>query len=225
MDTKTCTKCGETKVLDSFACQKTGKMGVTAACKVCRNERQKELRAANPERTKAFKKKYYWENPELYRQRAKAYAKDNAEKIKQRRLARREQDNERWRRYYQEHKDRELARGKRWRVDSPEKYKARMKRSADLMTSSGTRRTDEWREKHRAWYYKRHDDNKAKARGYGRKQRESLSDGYVVHTITNKSVLHADDVRGLIPLKRVQLKISRAVKVLNNTIKEKSYAR
>ena len=41
MDTKTCTKCNETKELKLFNAQKNGKYGVTSVCKVCRSEYDK----------------------------------------------------------------------------------------------------------------------------------------------------------------------------------------
>lgn len=55
MQTKTCTKCKETKTIDCFGRQAKGKYGVTSECKPCYYERCQKWRAANPEKWRVAK--------------------------------------------------------------------------------------------------------------------------------------------------------------------------
>lgn len=220
METKTCSKCGEAKALDGFVRQRGRMMGVSGVCKACRNKRQKELREQNPERNKAYKKKYYWSNPEKFRAAARAYVAANYEKVKQRRLYRRDKELEYRRNYYLTHKETEKARAVRWRLQNPDKYKAIMARSTKKATELGIRRTDKWRQERRDWFR----ENKHKSRAYAKRQCELLTNAYVAHALTNKSQLKAREVKHLIDIKRRQLQIHRAIKTQKQIIKEVSNA-
>lgn len=59
---KTCTKCGETKLVDTFSKQQRGKHGVASQCKKCRAGYNRELRSSNPERGRSSSQAWYEEN-------------------------------------------------------------------------------------------------------------------------------------------------------------------
>lgn len=52
---KTCTKCGETKLLSEFARRSDRPSGVTASCKECRRQATSAWRAKNPERVSQYR--------------------------------------------------------------------------------------------------------------------------------------------------------------------------
>jgi hypothetical protein len=58
METKTCTKCGETKALEAFRAAALGKLGRTAECAVCLTTRSREHRERNRERVRAQQAQY-----------------------------------------------------------------------------------------------------------------------------------------------------------------------
>jgi hypothetical protein len=78
--TKTCTKCKEPKLLDKFYKQKTGLLGLTAECKVCRNERTRIYTNEHREERNAryrlkvrdrteYNEKWRKENPNYFNER------------------------------------------------------------------------------------------------------------------------------------------------------------
>lgn len=56
---KTCTKCGESKPLDSFYRNPECRDGRQGSCKVCDNVRTKQWKSANSESAKMTSKRYY----------------------------------------------------------------------------------------------------------------------------------------------------------------------
>lgn len=67
-DVKTCSSCGETKLLSEFA--KSGKKngsGYKAHCKVCKAKKLQEWRKANPEKAKQQDRRWYNNNREKVR--------------------------------------------------------------------------------------------------------------------------------------------------------------
>lgn len=62
--TKTCSKCGETKELEFFYKKRRGKFGVQAVCKACDAAAAKEHYAANRERRAARQKAWHAANRE-----------------------------------------------------------------------------------------------------------------------------------------------------------------
>lgn len=69
---KACTKCGETKPLDSFGVQRDRKDGRTSACRDCRRAQSREWKAANPEKVRAENVRYLADN----RERRNAYQRE-----------------------------------------------------------------------------------------------------------------------------------------------------
>lgn len=96
MDKKTCSKCGETKLLIEFSKRKESKDGHRGVCKSCKNtpERRKKRnefmradRKANPEKYKKIDKaKYEKHKPKILAQR-KVYWEENKEVISEKKKA------------------------------------------------------------------------------------------------------------------------------------------
>ncbi len=82
MEKKTCTKCGEEKVLSEYYKKKTGKMGTYAHCIICNKNMQKENYQLNKETIKQKRKKYYYNNLNYYKEQNKLYLKNNGNKLK-----------------------------------------------------------------------------------------------------------------------------------------------
>jgi len=81
MDTKTCSKCGETKTLAEFYKKKDCKFGVRADCKVCVKSRQAKYHAENRDRIAKRKAKYHAENKEKVREYKAKYRSKNKDRI------------------------------------------------------------------------------------------------------------------------------------------------
>lgn len=98
-ETKTCTKCNETKALEAFPKRERGKHGVDSRCKGCRLERQREWRAEkrdlvneyarqrrnrDPEAVKAINRRSYANNADKRRAESRAYRAANADRVRAR---------------------------------------------------------------------------------------------------------------------------------------------
>lgn len=81
MDTKTCTKCGETKPLDAF--YKNGNY-LRSECKTCSNAASVKWDAKNPEKAKAKRAKWNAKNPEKVNAKRARWRAKNPEKVKAR---------------------------------------------------------------------------------------------------------------------------------------------
>ena len=92
METKTCSKCGETKTLDGFYKHSGCKYGVHPSCKACRsayhaknaeteNARSRAYKAANREAISTYNKAYQAKNAEAITARHKVYRAENSEAI------------------------------------------------------------------------------------------------------------------------------------------------
>jgi hypothetical protein len=69
MNTKTCTKCGETKPAtpEFFYKQRAGKFGLQGSCKACRNVQVREWTRRNPEKRRQFERRWAEKNTEKVR--------------------------------------------------------------------------------------------------------------------------------------------------------------
>ena len=83
MEYRTCTKCGEEfeATEEFFYKQKTGKFGLHATCKTCRNKYNQEYCKNNPGKHAIASRKYYINNKEKCTVAAKKYRVDNPEKV------------------------------------------------------------------------------------------------------------------------------------------------
>jgi hypothetical protein len=79
---KTCSKCGELKLLAFFNKQKQGKYGVNSICKKCQAAWASAYRKENPEKFRENEKRYRKENKEKIRSYKKIYHKENSEKCR-----------------------------------------------------------------------------------------------------------------------------------------------
>jgi hypothetical protein len=78
---KTCTKCGESKLLMEFHKNKSKKNGLRNDCKSCAVERRKQYYQDNKEAIAEYKKQYYQDNKEAIVEHRKQYYQDNKEAI------------------------------------------------------------------------------------------------------------------------------------------------
>jgi 5-methylcytosine-specific restriction endonuclease McrA len=151
MDTKTCSKCGETKpaTTEFWHRQKAGLFGFTSAY-------HRSHYKANKNRIAAKAKRYYSEHPELVRERRLRYRETHGEQLAEyRRLYRAqniEEDRRRQREYAREHAEENRERGRKWYAENRERV---------LVRSAG-----------------RYAENRAALREYRRAYYRSHRDGY-----------------------------------------------
>lgn len=82
MDSKICTKCGETKPLDGgFYRDKSRKSGIYPHCKDCVRAKTKKWAQANPERVAAYRADYIEANREKVSEYKRAYYEANRNEI------------------------------------------------------------------------------------------------------------------------------------------------
>jgi HNH endonuclease len=81
METKVCNKCNENKNVCEFGNSKTSDDGFLYCCKKCNNERSKQYREKNPEKSKESSKNYRIKNVEERRKKSVQYYIDNKDKI------------------------------------------------------------------------------------------------------------------------------------------------
>lgn len=102
---KTCSNCKVEKPFDEFHKQKSTKLGVSSACKTCRNEYSKKWRAKNKKSVKKNNKDWTSKNPDYYsnyreknkekdRIRVKKWREENKEKILEYRKKNKDKNND-----------------------------------------------------------------------------------------------------------------------------------
>ena len=118
-DTKTCTKCGESKPLTEYHRDVGRPDGLKCYCRSCVLAVVRRWREENPERAREYGRQWRQENPERTRERARGYARqryqENPERVR-----------EKSRQWYQENRERVRAR----RRENPERE--RRQRRANL---------------------------------------------------------------------------------------------
>jgi len=95
---KTCTKCGEVKVLSEFTINSCSNTGYYTLCKKCKSISRKPYREANKDELNANSREYYSNNKEKLLIYGDVYYKANRDKL-------REQQQE----YYNNHKEQYFA--------------------------------------------------------------------------------------------------------------------
>jgi len=131
MNYKVCTKCGNKfpATVEFFHKMKSGKLGLRATCKVCRQEYYQN----NRERHTATMKKYYRNNKEKIMINKVEYRKNNKKKIAV--AQKKNQEN---------NKEKYSVTAKRWRKNNPEKIIARnAKRQAKKLNQTPNLTQDE----------------------------------------------------------------------------------
>jgi len=109
---KTCSKCGEEKLLEEFGIRKDYSSGMSGQCKSCRKEYNKQHYQDNKERIRERHKQHYQANKEKAAASWKQYYQDNKEQI-----------SERGKQHYQDNKESILKQHKQWRQANKEKIK------------------------------------------------------------------------------------------------------
>lgn len=126
-DTKTCTKCEETKPLDAFRKQKDCRGGLRADCKACCLTRERAWKAAHSELvTRYFADRYAAQKDTLRAQQKIRYLADRERILSQQRdyYARtKEQRRAAARRYAAENRDAAQERAQRNYRKNPDRYK------------------------------------------------------------------------------------------------------
>jgi chemotaxis protein histidine kinase CheA len=125
---KTCSKCGEEKLLEEFYIRKGCSSGRSGQCKSCRQRANRQYKQANKEKIKA----YYQANKEKIKAKHKAYREANKEKIAANdrrngykwRQANKEKIEAQRKQYYQANKEKIAAKSKRYAQDNKEKIAA-----------------------------------------------------------------------------------------------------
>lgn len=125
--TKVCTKCGIEKpaTTEYFHKTKSGKLGLTAACKVCQAEHSRLYRVANHEKILERNRRYKIENPEKVKESGKRYYAANKNEIlrknKERIKANPEKHAKLLRRWSQEHPEKRREYVRNYRLRHPER--------------------------------------------------------------------------------------------------------
>ena len=79
-ETKTCTKCGEVRLISEFDKQQGGRLGATSHCKFCMRTMARMYREANPDKVREALKQYKTDHPERVREQRQRYYQANREK-------------------------------------------------------------------------------------------------------------------------------------------------
>jgi 5-methylcytosine-specific restriction endonuclease McrA len=143
VDTKTCTKCGETKprTPENYGRNSGAKDGLFHWCKACVRLREQERWVRDRDAMSAKNKEYYARDPEGQKARTKAYYADHAEE--RRAYARKwaaehpERVEENHRAYRVANAEKRKAYNKKWRAEHPGYFVARAReRDARLRGTS-----------------------------------------------------------------------------------------
>jgi len=128
MDTKRCSKCGETKSTDEFSKNRTRKDGLQSQCKACKSECDNRYQQASKEKIAARRKAHRQANKEKLAAKDKAYRQANKEEIAAKKKAYSEANQEKIaaknKAYREANKEKIAARDKAWKKSNPEKVSA-----------------------------------------------------------------------------------------------------
>lgn len=81
MDTKTCSRCSETKDVAEFYCSEQSADKLRCECKVCCKAAANKWRDENPEKVRASCKRYYEENTKKCIEGSRRWSRDNPDKV------------------------------------------------------------------------------------------------------------------------------------------------
>jgi len=124
---KTCSKCGETKLISKFSADRRNLDGYRGICKTCVKKYYQARYARDKDRIKALNKRYAEDNKKSRRKYNRKYRKDHREYLKETArkwyLEDKEAIKERSLKYYQEHKEACQTKRELWRIKNREKIK------------------------------------------------------------------------------------------------------
>jgi 5-methylcytosine-specific restriction endonuclease McrA len=128
MDTKTCSKCGETKPATEFARRHDGHDGLNSHCKACCNAATSADRASHPERWRAYESQQRSAHPEKYRAKSSRYRTAHHDDLLAKgsayRTAHREELAAKSRAYYADHREERCASVQEWAAKNPDRVVA-----------------------------------------------------------------------------------------------------
>ena len=212
MDTKTCSKCGESKDMDCFGPDKRATDSKQSQCRECMNyahrERARKQMESNPDAVRARKReearRQYAKNPGKFIERQRQYYARNHDKCKERRRAyvakNREKVYEAQREWGERNKDklRQYRRKRYWKdpvhaIEAVSKYRNENPEKAALWRAR-------WKEK-----------NRGAVNAQARRAVERMTDSYIATTLK----LPVSEIpESLIEAKRVHLQIHRLLRDL-----------
>jgi hypothetical protein len=111
---RTCRICAVEKLITEFSKHKTYKDGIDTSCKECVRERKRQVWAADPERYRAYGKKYKAANKELIAERNKKYVLDNSETRKATMQSYRQRTKDRQAEYVRRRQSAKMQRTPKW---------------------------------------------------------------------------------------------------------------
>jgi len=120
---KTCSKCGETKLISKFSIDRRNFDGHLGVCKSCKSlyykERYREQKEKYLEKSRIWRLKHI----ESVKTRQKKYREENRELFRKRYLENRKAFIEKAKKYYQEHKEACLMRDRAWKIKNRDKIR------------------------------------------------------------------------------------------------------
>ena len=187
METKVCSKCGESKAFSCFGLRVDSPDGRRGVCKSCRQPQllasSRRYAALNPDRKKKSFREWYARNADAQRDRNRKYAAENSDSLRQKRIDR------------------------YWR--NPEKYRR-------LSLESAANNRPAVNARMRDWYARNPSAVERKNRAStvaGKSARRELRDTYLRKILSQGTAMTFSDVPdSLIEAKRVHLQIKRLLK-------------
>jgi 5-methylcytosine-specific restriction endonuclease McrA len=150
LDTKQCTKCGETKPFSGYYFRKKDNR-YESACKACHRAENRAWREAHPGRSAETARKWREEHPERFREMRAKWKVDHAKETQERSriLYATNSKMREWRRQYSlQHRDEIAVKNKMYRARDPDAIRAaRWRRKMRLRGVSGNVTPAEWRER------------------------------------------------------------------------------
>lgn len=128
MQTKFCTKCGETKEISYFSKDRSTKDGFQTSCKCCKKAFNAAWNAANPEKRKQRKAVWNAANPDKVKAQKDRWIAANPEKVKAQHAS-----------YYEANKTHVIARKNAWRAANPDKKRLHRQNRRSMKLAAGGR--------------------------------------------------------------------------------------
>ena len=207
---KTCSKCGEEKAFDCFHKSRQQASGLAPRCKTCRANDNAEYREKNRERINARQrspegraavKSTREKNIEHYREKHRKWIKDNKEQQT-------EYHSRKWRERDDEWRDARMAKRREERLNNGDAIRDRENAWRLSQGDAYAKRMSKYGKK---YYLKNSELYKSRAKRNTRRYTAELGNSYVAAKLRRTTGVK-NPPQGLIELKRIQLKIHRALK-------------